>query len=347
MKKESKTIQLTFLISILLFSSLSLLISPVKADNTNLALPFQAATYYNGNVGWGWLDGTHPINYNDDPSVEHTSGLPSIKLWSHTDGVDYNYARELDFHPIDVNPGDHIVFSIWIKSTGGSGSYGGRNGMDIIGLVTGYWNGNYESHYISESWLPNDIGFVSWGSDWTQWTMDEYVPYDIYGTHCPWGADYYQDNTYGSLHVSDSSGNFIIHLSATGVYPWLDARQTDNPNYIWFADPIININPSGGSPTPSPTPTSIPSSSPTPTPTPTPTITPTPNPSATSTFPTINPDQNQPLSYNPDQPTPPTYAISADDVGGFTSIIIVGVVVLGLLMLISLVHSPKGRRGRK
>ncbi len=194
--------------------------------SANLALPFQSATYANGNVGWGWLDTSDDILiYSDDATVEHTVGNPSIKLGWHVTGVDNNIYREIDGSWIPVNVGDHIVFSVWIKTGNGTNaddnSYGGRIGIDLYGYVDGVLQ--------AIAWYPqySANSAVPWGSDWTKLTFNVVVPSDIYGSVNPFNGQPY------TIH---SNGPYAI-------IPWCDVRTTTDPNYVWFADAELYINP--------------------------------------------------------------------------------------------------------
>jgi hypothetical protein len=200
--------------------------SPSPASNTNLAIPFQSATNLNGNVGWGWWQVPNDIIYSDDTSVEHTAGKPSIKLGWHVNGVDNNIYREIDGWWIPVNAGDHIVFSVWIKTqsggtNAGDNGNGGRIGIDLYGYKDGVSTGfAWYPQYAANSAVP-------WGRDWTKQTLDVVVPSDIYGSINPWNGQPY------TIH---STGPY-------GIIAWCDVRTTTDQHYVWFADAELYINP--------------------------------------------------------------------------------------------------------
>jgi len=230
-----KSIKLFVELGLIALLSLAL-VSVVRVDDTNLALPFQSATPANSNTGWGWWQVSGDVIYSDDSSVEHTVGYPSIKLGWHVDGVDGNIWRELDGKWLNVNAGDHIVFSVWIKTgagTGGDPGYGGRIGIDLYGQLNG------ATHNFA--WQPQaHETTVPWSSDWTKAIIDVYVPSDIYGSYCPWGPNAVVDG----ITASDSSSHYILHSSGPyAIIPWMDGRMMSDPHYIWFADAELYVNP--------------------------------------------------------------------------------------------------------
>lgn len=89
-------------------------------SGTNLALPFRHATGANGLSGWGWADSVHPVINFADYNVEHTSGVPSIRIEATTaknaDCSDGDSWRELDsthHFAIGVQSGDYVVWKVY------------------------------------------------------------------------------------------------------------------------------------------------------------------------------------------------------------------------------------------
>jgi hypothetical protein len=164
-----------------------------------------------------------------DNSVLH-NGDPSIRV-----GPDYvRGTREVDGAWLNVKPGDHIVFSCWIKTAAfkSSDSYAGaRIGLDFYlsssqgtGIATIDSAGHQAGH-------PNDAENVagtcrvSWGSDWTLVTWDIYVP-----------TTYYSYVTTNGVHS-------CTPVQISSVVAWFDVREVTDNAYAWFADPTFYINP--------------------------------------------------------------------------------------------------------
>ncbi len=164
-----------------------------------------------------------------DNSISH-NGNPSIKV-----GPDYvRGTREVDGAWLSVNPGDHIVFSAWIKTAAFSSkdSYSGaRIGLDFYlsssqgtGIATVDSVGHQAGH-------PNDAENVAgtcrvpWGNDWTLVTWDVYVP-----------TNYYTYVTTNGVHTCSP-------VQISSVVAWFDARDVTDNAYAWFADPSLYINP--------------------------------------------------------------------------------------------------------
>ena len=169
-----------------------------------------------------------------DNSVLH-NGSPSLRV-----GPDYvRGSREVDGAWIGVEAGDHIVYSVWVKTSAYHSSdlfAGGRIGMDFYiessrggGIATVDASGYQAGH-------PNDVENVAgtwrvlWGHDWTQLVWDLYIPTTYY--------------TYVTTTVNGVPGIYTCNPVQIGcMVAWLDVRGvTDNAN-VWFADPQLYINP--------------------------------------------------------------------------------------------------------
>ena len=182
-----------------------------------------------------------------DYSVTH-NGNPSIRLAPDNSG---RGTRECDGTWINVLPGDHIVFSAWIKTTAYSNTQytGGRIGIDLYGRTS--WG--TQTVTVVDT-LPRDYttvngvscsgsktrGFtgtapnlgnppvsqfkVPWGKDWT------YVYYDF---KIP--TTYYTQNTGGK--------SLPAQTQVIGIIPWLNAIGVYDNAYAYFADVQLYVNP--------------------------------------------------------------------------------------------------------
>jgi hypothetical protein len=162
-----------------------------------------------------------------DYSVRH-NGDVSIRI----DGpaIPENQFREINTDPISVNPGDHIVFTCWIKTAPSTIGDGGIIGFDVYGNydriweVTNYATGNDNDCFdVINAW---NYKWVPYGSDWTQIVIDVIIPDKTFTT-----------NNFGSpLPNGAQQISFII--------PWIGASWKHNEAAsVWFADAELFINP--------------------------------------------------------------------------------------------------------
>ncbi|MCJ7632148.1 hypothetical protein MUP77_07105 [Candidatus Bathyarchaeota archaeon] len=181
---------------------------------------------------WELTYGAGPQIISLDYSTVHTSGHPSIAIAPHT-SADVNTAREANCYGpnlagLQVKPGDHIVFSCWIRTglSSVNSAYnsdptdslgkGARIGIDfytpsshsgIGALVNGVGN---NANHIS-GWLQNAGSHVPWNTQtWTQQRIDCIVP-----------------NGYNIA--------FMI--------PWIQIELPNDAGKGWFADAELYINP--------------------------------------------------------------------------------------------------------
>ena len=165
-----------------------------------------------------------------DYKVVRTEGRPSLRLEKHVEGVDKNKNREIDGKWYQVEPGDHIVASCWIKIDPLPAGYtryphqGARIGIDLYAgsaIVTTYrW-----LHLGSD----DRAWYVPFGtSGWVYRKMDFTVPSDFY--------------TYDLLHKVN-----IPPAQIENMVLWFQVWSTEYggtiPANAWFAEAELYINP--------------------------------------------------------------------------------------------------------
>lgn len=267
----------------------------IKADDTNWAV-----VPVDWRIGESWAAPSYL-----DASVLHL-GHDSIRM-ERGDGSKSREIEAADFTQDDgairVSPGDHIVFSVYMKTSASSiNDYSATSGVRLG--IDFYVNGVHRIIGVQDpkgvGWTPANgypkdqvDNWVKWGSDWTQRTMDFIVPkqynYDGYGGDGSWVTG-------------------VTMVTPNSMLPWIQVWSEDHENAdtgtAWFADAKLYINPTT-EPTPTPTssPTPTPTSSLTPTQTTTPTATPMPTPVHTYFYnsPTPNSHNNnsEPTDYTP------------------------------------------------
>jgi hypothetical protein len=144
-----------------------------------------------------------------------------------------------DHNTIPIHPGDHIVMSCWIKTSGSNPqpNTGARIGMDIYGAtgrITGLGSPqeaaagvSYPTEYINE-----DAYYVHWGSDWTKVTWDFYVPWSYVG-----------DGGFGYAQGQVPLGQYA---TPTACIPWIEiyGQNGYSSTYTsWFSDFQFYVNP--------------------------------------------------------------------------------------------------------
>jgi hypothetical protein len=213
----------------------------VKADNINLAV---VPTDWRIGETWNaptYLDTSVLHLGNDSIRMERGDGTKSREILA-ANKTDDNWL-------IYVNPGDHIVFSVYMKTNASSigdttPNSGIRLGIDFSnseGRINGVQSPD-GAYWTLEDGFPTNqyLNFVNWGSDWTLRTMDFVVP---------------------SQYPSDGFGGwFPAGQLETPMYmtPWVQVWSDVNGNLDtgigWFADVTLYINPES-EPTPTPSPT--------------------------------------------------------------------------------------------
>ncbi len=174
-----------------------------------------------------------------DYSLLHNGDL-SIR-----EGPDYvRGTREDDGTWISVKPGDHIIFSAWIKTASWAGSglnaYSGAEiGWDYYissshgyGIATvdaeGHQAGHPNDAEIANNYssLTGGKTYVPWGTDWTLMTWDFNVP-----------------NTYYN-YVTTNGVYSCSPVQINSMVPWWGGRDVTANASCWFADPVFMVNPS-------------------------------------------------------------------------------------------------------
>lgn len=243
------------------------------ADNTNLApIPDAWGGYLvYGNIVYTSVAPPSANQITDyDTVVECTLGAGSARIDPYVVGSE-NTAREIDSDYLSISPGVHVVFSCYMKIV--EGGDGARIGLDFYGV-----GGRITSKQSAGSSFPpseDDAAIqANWvydynGGAWQLRTLEFVVP-----------ATLQRDGT-------------ETQVVPTGIIAWMQGQTINDPQTsVWFADVVLQFDPSED-PTPTPTvtptpPPPTPTPVPTPTPTPSPTPTPTPVPGA-SPNPIINP----------------------------------------------------------
>ncbi len=172
------------------------------------------------------------VQYNGNPTIRQDPV-----------GSTNNYHREVDGPYIKVNPGDRIVFSVWIKTSASSFGdksdfSGARFGIDFYGAqgaITGT-----ASPDGSAMWTPwggwaetTELNYVHWGtSTWTQKVMSFTVAsgYPAYPGYA------------GNWNYA--SGQWVTPIAIIPcMQVWSSTYGAADNGQAWFANPELTINP--------------------------------------------------------------------------------------------------------
>jgi hypothetical protein len=167
-------------------------------------------------------------------------GNPS---WKIVPGSNYGADHDL----IAVKPGDHVVMTVWVKTSGTPDPVQGRSGatvgIDFYGNYDGTWARigganspgciTIEGDYGNYGWPSDTATFmVPWGSNWVQRTYDFTVP------NLWWGDG------------AGSSGHQVPYGTYTApvwICPWVmisaNYGSTQGTYTSWFSDFQLSINP--------------------------------------------------------------------------------------------------------
>lgn len=190
-------------------------------------MPNGWTTAYTGNE-WG-IGGV--ANVVLDTSVQH-NGANSLRI--DPTGATGNTAREANSYYLNVQPGNHIYFAVWIKTSAaavGETDRCARFGLDFYGSggrIQGIQTPDGTPWTLAGGWPANeDNQFVDWGSDWTLKVME----FTVAATY---DADYWCGEGY-------SLGD---HAVPTGCIPWYQVASSVDGGEGWFSDPVFYVNPS-------------------------------------------------------------------------------------------------------
>jgi hypothetical protein len=140
---------------------------------------------------------------------------------------------------IRVNPGDHLVFKIYMKtsvsSIGDTSICSGvRFGIDLYRggtRIQGIQSANGAPSYTSSGWqslAEQDTVYVRWNNDWTQRTI-EFTLQQSYLTDGLLG---------GSAGVPTTPDRMV-----PWVQVWSASHQNSDDGVAWFADAELYVNP--------------------------------------------------------------------------------------------------------
>jgi len=194
-----------------------------------------------GGTSSGWSVGLSGVtNVVLDNSVLY-NGQPTIRISPTGSSIDPD--RENDGPWITVHPGDHLVFTGWIKTSASSIGdtyiyHGCAMGLDFYGAkgrITGCSSPTGKTNPSSSSgpW-PSDNGgtFVSWGKGWTQVRMDFVV-------QSQYPADYL-----GSGFGTNFAYSPGTKVTPTALIPFFSVMDSSGEQGVaWFAGAVLYINP--------------------------------------------------------------------------------------------------------
>lgn len=215
------------------FSSIFLIASLPPEENAvtngDFELPTNLAVFPDD---WGDYKVTGVVRYGDDPqivfldTVETHFGHSTIRIERHVDGVDMNNAREVDGPFINVEAGDTIELSGWIKASAGTPvGGGGRISFDYYG---------YDITDATHTLMLVDVAAGDLGTLFGWGTQNSYVP---------WGSDWSHRSLTVTVPatITDASANVIVPVA---IIPWLQAWGNEvTTGYAWFSDTTLYITP--------------------------------------------------------------------------------------------------------
>jgi len=248
-------IALLFIAPLLLNSSLASTSESVKIQSTGsilaATLPRNLAVIPDD---WGLTHGSGPTIIFVDTGIEHTAGNPSLRLEAHTNS-DANTCREIDGSWYSVKPGDHIVCTVWVKTsaseTGDTNTKdGGRIGIDLYARTTAGYGivATTSARWVSDAGVPGYYG-TERDSDLVGLPTDP--PYPIGGFVVPWNSDwakigwdiYIPSANYSYVDTGGTQNSACTPIQIDSFVLWLDGRSTQDTGKIWFADATLYINP--------------------------------------------------------------------------------------------------------
>jgi len=198
------------------------------------------------------------MNYGGYASLDTTvthNGNPSIRVGP----SDVNrVSREVDGAWINVNPGDHVYYTVWAKTdalpTSTDMQGGATFGFDLyissnLGYGIASLDPNTQASHPTGSergWGVNAYGYtqfgvaghvcrIPWNTDWTLMIWDFTVPTDYYT---------YVDTTVNGVKQIGVQQIYSVNpVQINSMVTWFDARQCTDPANAWFANPQLYIIP--------------------------------------------------------------------------------------------------------
>jgi hypothetical protein len=171
-----------------------------------------------------------------DTHVLH-DGHPSIRLEPSVGSenpyreIDLNYVASPPYQDIQVKPGDHVVFTCWIRieDNGIRNDYAGaRIGIDLNGVATISGVLGRVNSGISPTAGHEVENYVHYGTvGWVQRTIDFVIPLTTFTYDC------YRGITIAPTQISQ-------------IGPWMQVWGPQGPyapGNAWFADAELYINP--------------------------------------------------------------------------------------------------------
>jgi hypothetical protein len=152
----------------------------------------------------------------------------------------------IDHEGISVTGGDHVVMSVWIKTTGTPTGWGGQYsahiGMDFYGILNGQWariGGMGSPEDLNNLGAGNEplTQYVNYGSDWTLVYWDFIVP-----------TTWYSDGGTASGGSGSGSHQFPAgqYATITEAFPWCGSFSNwgaPGTETAWFSDFQFHVNP--------------------------------------------------------------------------------------------------------
>ena len=181
------------------------------------------------------------LTYSTGPQIIHLdssvtyNGEASVRLDKHT-SADVNTARECNTGAYSIKPGDHIVFSCWMKTT--ESGYGDTNPFSGARIGIDFWNSGGRINGLASDGqhglYPNEQSsavqefYVPWGSDWTLKIIDFIVPQKMTA-----------DGFFGyPAGTSQTPSAMILWMQV-----WSSTYGSTDPGHAWFANAQLYINP--------------------------------------------------------------------------------------------------------
>jgi hypothetical protein len=196
-------------------------------DNS-AAIPTDWGNYASDPAKWEAYGSGNQIIFLDF-NVVRTPDKPSIHFALPHTSEDMNEGRECNGRWLPVNPGDHVVFTCWMKTTLSqystynndlTDSYGkgARIGIDFY----------HDNTNLLIGALVNGLG-----SDTV--TIPGYPQLRSAGSHVPWNTPNWTKQTIDFIVPSGYNINKVV--------AWMQVVESEDSGQAWFADAELYINP--------------------------------------------------------------------------------------------------------